>query len=212
MKKAVIFDNDGVLVDTEKLYFQAIKEVLATQSVDLSLDTFIDSNIKSSKSAWHLCGKTGDELKALKKIRNERYTELLSEGDLTLPGVRKVLKELSENFRLCIVTTSRKVHFEAIHQWTDYLSLFEFVITVDDVQNSKPDPEPYLSALERLNLSAEDCFVVEDSYRGLKSATSAGIDCIMVRNEYSKYQDFSEAFEVLDKIEELPLVLKENEN
>jgi HAD superfamily hydrolase (TIGR01509 family) len=208
MKKAIIFDNDGVLVDTEILYFKATKEILASQGASLTLEMFIDSNIKSNRSAWHMLDKSPEELKALKKLRNDRYTELLSEGDLSYSGVHEVINELSEKYRLCIVTTSRKMHFEAIHQWTDYLGHFEFVITVDDVTNSKPHPEPYLKALERLELPATDCVVIEDSYRGMKSAASAGIDCLMVQNAFSQFQEFDEAIAVVDNISEVPGVIE----
>lgn len=203
MKKAVIFDNDGVLVNTEILYFQATKEILATQGVELSLEVFIDSNIKSNRSAWHMLQVDDEELKKLKQQRNKRYSELLSEGDLSYPRVPEVIRQLSEDYRLCIVTTSRKMHFDAIHQWTDYLSFFEFIITVDDVENSKPHPEPYLKALDKLGLGAGECVVIEDSFRGLQSATAAGIDCLMVRNEFSSYQDFHEAAAVLDDISDV---------
>ena len=203
MKKAVIFDNDGVLVNTEILYFQATKEILATQGVELSLEVFIDSNIKSNRSAWHMLQVDDEELKKLKQQRNKRYSELLSEGDLSYPRVPEVIRQLSEDYRLCIVTTSRKMHFDAIHQWTDYLSFFEFIITVDDVENSKPHPEPYLKALDKLGLGAGECVVIEDSFRGLQSATAAGIDCLMVRNEFSSYQDFHEAVAVLDDISDV---------
>ena len=207
MKKAVIFDNDGILVNTEHLYFKATQEILASQGADLTLDIFIESNIKSNRSAWHLIDKSPQELKALKEKRNQRYTELLSEGDLTFPGIREALAEISKHYRLCIVTTSRKMHFEAIHQWTDYLPHFEFIITVDDVTNSKPHPEPYLKALEKLGLNADECFIIEDSFRGLKSAQAAGVDCIMIRNEYSQYQEFDGALDILENISQLPAIL-----
>ena len=209
MKKAIIFDNDGVLVNTEALYFQATKEMCGQLGKELSLEEFINCHIKSSKATWHLTNISDDEIPQWRAWRNTRYSELLQEGDLSFPGVEQVIEEHSRDYRLCIVTSSKKSHFDRIHRENNYLKYFEFIITLEDVSKSKPSPEPYLKALERLNLAAENCLVVEDSFRGLKSAQAANIDCVIIQNNFSQHQDLSEAKYNLDELTKLPKFVSE---
>jgi HAD superfamily hydrolase (TIGR01509 family) len=82
-----------------------------------------------------------------------------------------------------IVTSSRSDHFALIHQRTGFLPYFRFVLTAGDYSRSKPDPDPYLRAIERSGVERDECLVIEDSERGLIAATAAGIRCIIVPNE-----------------------------
>ena len=204
MKKAIIFDNDGVLVNSEPLYFQATREMCARLGVELSLTQFIECHIKSSKGTRELLKLSEEEYKLCRQWRTDRYADLLAGTDLTCEGIPELIKELSEKYRLCIVTSSKKAHFDLIHKNSAYLKHFEFVISLEDVAESKPSPEPYLKALEQLSLHSKDCLIVEDSFRGLQSAIAAKVDCFIVKNEFSHFLDFSGALGVLDSIEELP--------
>jgi beta-phosphoglucomutase-like phosphatase (HAD superfamily) len=80
---------------------------------------------------------------------------------------------------------------------------FEFVLTHESYASSKPSPEPYLLGLERLQLNAADCLVVEDSPRGLQAATAAGIRCIILRNALTRGHDFPGAYRVVDTMPQL---------
>ncbi len=209
MKKAIIFDNDGVLVNTEALFFQATKEMCAQLGKELSLDEFLDCHIKSSKATWHLTNVCQYDIPQWRAWRNTRYSELLQKGDLSYPGVEQVIDELSRDYRLCIVTSSKKSHFDIIHRESNYLKYFEFIITLEDVSKSKPSPEPYLKALARLNLPAESCLIVEDSFRGLNSALAAKVDCVIVQNNFSQHQDLSGAKYNIDELAKLPRFVRE---
>jgi HAD superfamily hydrolase (TIGR01509 family) len=209
MKKAIIFDNDGVLVNTEPLYFQATKEMCAELGINLTLDQFIDCHIKSSRATWHLLGLAAEEIPRWRLWRNKRYEELIENSEpLTCVGVEKVIKLLSAEYRLCIVTSSKRNHFDAIHKYSNYLQHFEFIISLEDVKKSKPSPEPYIKAVEKLGLGVEDCLVVEDSYRGLESAKAAGLECILIKNEFSQYQDLRNADKILESIKGLPFAMR----
>ncbi len=85
----------------------------------------------------------------------------------------------------------------------------DFVLTREDYVSSKPDPEPYLLALQTFGANAGDCLVVEDSQRGLQSAIAAGIDCAIVHNEFTASHDFSGASHLLNSIAEVPGILVE---
>ncbi|MFT5126899.1 MAG: HAD superfamily hydrolase (TIGR01509 family) [Rhodothermales bacterium] len=208
MKKAIIFDNDGVLVNTEPLYYRATREMCGQLGKELSLAEYVDCHIKNSHGTRAKLGVSDDEYAPLRAWRNARYAELLASGKHTVPGVPEVIAELTEQFRLCIVTSSLRTHFDIIHRESRYLRHFEFIISLEDVAQSKPSPEPYLKALSRLGLVAPECVVVEDSVRGLQSAQSAGVACIVVRSELSSYMDLSSADASIDSIHDLSRAIR----
>lgn len=204
--RALLWDNDGVLVDTEELYFAATREVLAQVGVALSDDQYQQLFLTENRGAWHLAEQRGvqaDELARLRLQRHQRYEALLRERDRILPGVREVLASLQGAFRMAIVTSSRRAHFEAVHREGTLLPHFELVLAREDYTNSKPDPEPYLLALSRMGLSADECLVIEDSERGLAAAHAAGIRCWVVPSGLTRSFSFARAERRFDTLEAL---------
>lgn len=200
MKRAILWDNDGVLVDTEHLYFQATREVLAPAGVNLTEDLYRELLLVQAKGAWHLAAERGvgpEEIADLKRARDARYGELLETEPILLPDSLETLRRLHSRFRMAIVTSSQRQHFGIIHRRTGMLDLVEFTIANGDYTHSKPDPEPYQVALTRLGLPPEACVVVEDSERGLTAARGAGIDCYIVPTALTRGSDFSGAVKVL---------------
>ena len=207
--KAVIWDNDGVLVDTERIYFEASKRILATVGYVLTKEAFVQTSMTAGQSLFDLADVSPDEHAALKDQRNALYSELLTGRDLTIDGARDTLEALKGRVRMMIVTSSRRDHFEIIHQSTGLLSYFESVVDNSDFEQSKPHPEPYLMGLKRLSLTADDCIVVEDSARGMTSAIRAGLRCVVVPNALTKDVDFDGAYRVVDKVEDVVGVVEE---
>ena len=119
-----------------------------------------------------------------------------------------VLNELRKKYRMSIVTTSRRVDFEIIHKNRGITNFMDFVLCEEDYENAKPHPEPYLKGLDIFKATKNEAVVVEDSQRGLTAAHSAGIECVTVRNEFTKTQDFSNATHKIDKLEDLLGYLK----
>jgi beta-phosphoglucomutase-like phosphatase (HAD superfamily) len=112
---------------------------------------------------------------------------------IEIEGVVEALDELSRYVRMAIVTTSTREDFELIHQGRHIVEYMDFLLVRDDYTRAKPDPEPYLAALDRFEVPKEDALVVEDSARGLRSARAAGTDCAIVYNEFTRSHDFSQA-------------------
>jgi HAD superfamily hydrolase (TIGR01509 family) len=212
LPRAIFFDNDGVLVDTENLYFRATAEVLADHGVELTASAFHRLFLVESRGAWHLLDETGlphEDVEVLRARRNARYEELLQDRDLVVPGVREALARLKGRFRLGIVTSSKRPHFDAIHRETGLLDFFDFVLTREDYAHSKPDPEPYLKAVQTAGVPRERCLVIEDSERGLRSAKGAGLACWVIPNELTTEGDFRTADRVLANIDEAVALLLE---
>ena len=210
MTEMLLWDNDGVLVETEPLFFQANAEVLADLGIEYSLSQFRNISLLQGKSALNLAkarGLSDSDILALRETRDARYAELLRGKDLALPGVRDVLHELSNQYRMAVVTSSRATHFEIIHEHSKLLPYFEFVLTVDNVTQTKPHPEPYLCALDKAQLSASAGIAIEDSPRGVTSAKAAGLRCVAVHSELTAASSLAHADVVINRIMDLPVAI-----
>ncbi len=213
MFKAILWDNDGVLVDTEHLYRDATRKILATVGIDLSDDQYGDLFLSQNNGAWHLAAARGHSDSAIIELRMKRdalYSTVLRERNHTIAGVEDVLQSLHGRFAMGVVTSSQRTHFEIIHAATGLLRYFDFVLTREDYANSKPDPEPYLAGIAKTGLSADECIAVEDTPRGLTAATGAGIKCVVIPNALTAGGDFTAAYKVLRDIRELPAVLEQS--
>ncbi len=128
--------------------------------------------------------------------------------DIEIEGVLQTLAELAGEYRMGIVTTSKPPDFALIHEKRFILGYMEFYLTREDYERAKPHPEPYLRGLQHFGATAAEAVVIEDSARGLKSAIAAGIDCIVVANEFTAAHDLSEATAKVATIRELPSTIK----
>jgi HAD superfamily hydrolase (TIGR01509 family) len=203
----VFWDNDGVLVDTEGLYFQATCDVLQTVGVPLTEDQFKEISLRRGESCFCLAaerGITDEQILRLRAERDRLHARLLRSQSWAIEGVREVLRSLHGQVRMGVVTGARRVHFEAAHASTDLRRYLDFELTREDYQQSKPHPAAYLTALDRHKLRPEDCLVVEDSERGLAAATAAGLRCLVVPNHWTRDGDFRRATRVLSSIRDVP--------
>jgi beta-phosphoglucomutase-like phosphatase (HAD superfamily) len=121
--------------------------------------------------------------------------------------VHDTLTMLRACFRMAIVTPSKAGHLHLMHRNSGLWPFFEFAITREDYACSKPDPEPYMAALDRLQLNAERCIAIEDSERGLAAANAAGLRCIVIPSELTEGGNFNGAVAVLASVSALPEAL-----
>ena len=200
----LLFDHDGVLVNTEPLYLQAIQEQLATLGIALRETDYLQ-NMAVGADPWALARAAGcDEatVDQLRDARDARYQQLLSMRPITIAGVDDLIAELAKHFQLAIVTTSRDVDFDLIHALggqprtsatPDVVRHMGFILTRSQYEKSKPDPQPYLLALSRFGIEPSQALVIEDSERGLRSAVAAGIDCAAIYHPFTARQCFTGA-------------------
>jgi len=210
MIEAIFWDNDGVLVDTEHLYFEATRDVLDTIEIPLTEDDYRELFLLQGRGAWHLAEARGvppSEVEALRQRRNARYAELIAREPRVLPHVLAVVSSLYGRYRMGIVTSSRRDHFEIIHRGTGLLPYFDFVVTADDCPRTKPCPDPYLQAIEASGIDPDAGVAVEDSARGLEAATAAGLRCVIVPSRLTRTQTFDGALR-LESIRDLPALLQ----
>ena len=209
VKRVILFDHDGVLVDTEPCYYEAGRRALATIGVPLDQDQYL-ADMTTSGGTWARARAAGVEdavIDGLRELRDSYYQHYQRTEAIEIPGVMDVLAELADRVRMAIVTTSKRVDFELIHAERRICDHMEVVLVREDYVHAKPHPEPYLTALERLGATPREALVVEDSARGLRSAVAAGIDCAVVHNAFTASHDFSQARYRIRTLAELPDLL-----
>lgn len=205
-KSYILWDHDGVLVETEPWYLEATRSCIRELGVELNKGDYL-RDMAAGRSAWKRArelGASDEQIRRGKASRNAAYQQFLRECPIEIPGVTDVLAALSHDYEMAIVTTAKRTDFELIHAERDIVSHMRFVLTNGDYARSKPAPDPYLEALRRFGASPEEAIVVEDSERGLRAAVAAGIDCVVVANDFVVGQDFSQATYRIDSLRELP--------
>jgi HAD superfamily hydrolase (TIGR01509 family) len=169
----------------------------------LDLASYVDCLLREGMGVWHLAEARGVSpagIEALRAARDRHYFELVEQSDLAdlvIPGVAELLPELAARFRLAIVTSSEPGPFARTHARTGLLRHFELTLTRHDYIESKPHPEPYLTAVARLGLPPARCLVIEDSERGLRAAKAAGLCCWVVPSRLTTSGNFTGADAVL---------------
>lgn len=208
MKNYILFDNDGVLVETETWYYEASKRAMKEFfGINLQFDAYMKI-MTDGKGVWVAAnGATQEQIEVARDKRNEYYQHYLKTEDIAIYGVKDILNELSKRYDMAIITTSRRSDFELIHKNRGLTDFMKFILCEGEYKRAKPYPDPYLKGVEIFGAKKDETIVIEDSERGLRSAHSAGIDCIVVHNEFTKTQDFSKAVKKIDKLEELLTIL-----
>lgn len=209
----IFWDNDGVLVDTEPLFYRATKSVFADCGMELTDELFQRWFLSDSRGAWHLLPQQHSNQEAVllhKRERDQRYSRLLGEPGLKLVHVERTLEALHGRARMAVVTSSKAEHFEIIHRQTGYLSHFDFVLTREAYSRSKPAPDPYLAALKRAGAAPDEVLVIEDSERGLRAAAAAGLRCWVLPSALTRGCCFEGADRILSSIEDVLEAFEEN--
>jgi HAD superfamily hydrolase (TIGR01509 family) len=200
MVEAILWDNDGVLVDTECLFFESTRRILDRAGIELGLENFLELSMRQGRSALELAAERGwgeRQIADLKRERDLLYSELLRRQARVFPGVPETLNKLHGLVRMAVVTSSKRQHFDTMHADIGLIGYFEFVLAREDYREAKPNPEPYLLALQRLRMKAEQCIAVEDSERGLAAARAAGLRCLVIPNDMTRNCSFQGATAIL---------------
>ncbi|HWQ59654.1 MAG TPA: HAD family phosphatase [Candidatus Fimivivens sp.] len=181
--KAILFDMDGVLVDSERLHKRADAEVFVAHGLSVPNEAWDDIfGMRAEEGLRFILDRYGngdEDASALADEKRERYFELVRQGLDPISGVKEFVVSCCErSLRTGVVTSGRAYYQLPILDRFGFRPLFDVIVTGDEVMNGKPDPEPYLLAVSRLGLDPAECIVVEDADNGIRSAKAAG--CIAV--------------------------------
>ena len=184
--KALIFDFDGVLADTEPLHWQAWREILRPYGIELNWEIF--QRICVGLSDWEMLNElcrlatkpvTPDELRAHYPRKRKLFRALAERRQLIDPGLIDLLKSILF-IRLGIVTSSNEEEIQPILLHAGLLDCMTAVVYGNNVQHYKPHPEPYRIALQCLGVAPGEAVVFEDSAAGMQSAREAGCRVVQV--------------------------------
>lgn len=212
MIKAVIFDFDGVLVDSlgvaNDIFFRAIKEHLGLEH---DLEEFVQMPGKRFEERIRLIGKkfniavTEKQILQIMKQGIEEYRAVHLEEVLMYPGAKALIKKLNEtNFKIGLGTNGSRQPVIQKVEHLDIKKYFSSIVTADDVSALKPDPEMFLRNAAELGANPDECVVIEDSLTGIQAAKAAGIKVIAVETTLSK-ELLKEADFVVEKISDISL-------
>jgi HAD superfamily hydrolase (TIGR01509 family) len=195
--QAVIFDMDGVLVDSEAFGFEALRRVMARYGRDYSEEEnaeFLGRTTVESCRILKTRHALAEPVEALADLYLEAMLEQIGRGPIAMPGVPEVLRRVrAAGYRLALASSAE---MRVIHANLAALSLgplFEAVVSGAQVGRGKPAPDVFVAAAERLAVPPGGCLVVEDSRNGLLAAKAAGMRCAVVPCAHTRHQDFREA-------------------
>lgn len=218
----LIFDVDGTLAETEEQHRIAFNEVFAAEGLDWSWDRDLYRRLLGVTGGreriryWlELSGEgqatfDDDRLAALHEAKNRRLAQRIVAGHCPLrPGVARLIEAArASGLRLAVATTTSRINIATLVRTAfghEANAFFDTLVTGEDVRAKKPDPEAYLSVLERLSLRPEQCLAFEDSAIGLAAARAAGLTTIVTPSAYTLDEDFAGARVVLDDLSAVTL-------
>lgn len=212
MLTAVIFDLDGLLADTESLHRQSYQEILREYGCEPSDKEYLDYWIRTGKGAKYWVQEHGLDLdlSELQQQKHQRYMELIRDSAQAMKGASELLERLSGKKKLALASASFRDSVHGVIEVLGMARYFEVVVTKSDVPRSKPFPDIFLRAAEKLGVTPSECLVLEDSERGVLAAHRAGMKCIAVPNEHTRQNDFSTAEIVLTSLENVTINFLEN--
>ncbi|OHA19300.1 MAG: hypothetical protein A2836_01895 [Candidatus Taylorbacteria bacterium RIFCSPHIGHO2_01_FULL_45_63] len=192
MKTAIIFDNDGTIVDTEPLHLKARQNICAEFGITLTKENYIKHWMSRPTlvGIQHTLPSMGpDKQEALVKTVLDEYHRLREEGLELIPGFRDLLKSLAaRHFSFAVATVQPRKSVEhglGMVLSEEEMSLFKAIVSGEDVRRNKPAPDVWLVAAAKLGLEPKVCVAVEDSEIGVTSAKAAGMFCIARASEWS---------------------------
>ncbi len=211
MIKAILFDLDGVIINSENAYSKAQKETCIEYGINTNnINWGVFKGMSSINIFRSIVQNNNLNIQIVDKLEKSFITIINSdsfyENIEIMANVHKTLESLKQKYRLALVTSSSKEFVYEILKEKGLIHYFEKIVTKDDCKLLKPDPQPYLNCLEQLNLSNNEVVVIEDSEYGVCSAKSANMFCIEFNenpnhcNADAQIKIIEDVFDVLQQI------------
>jgi HAD superfamily hydrolase (TIGR01509 family) len=197
MLRAVIFDFNGIIVDDEPIHFELFQRVFAEEGIDLSKDAYYERYLGyDDRGAFsfgyleHQRELSHAKLVELIDRKAVYYQEAIRNHVAIFPGVKELVADLANNLPLAVASGALRHEIETILATAGLINHFRAIVSAEDVERGKPEPDIFLKALAVLNaqntdgIQAGQCVVIEDSKEGIKGARRAGMKCLAVTNSH----------------------------
>ena len=217
MLRAVIFDFNGIIVDDEPIHFRLFQRVFAEEGMDLSQSTYYQRYLGFDDRGAFLagfrdCGRAvgAAKLQELIARKADYYQEAIRNHVAIFPGVKALVEDLSHTIPLAVASGALRQEIETILQTAGLLNQFRAIVSAEDVQQGKPEPEIFIKALASINsacgegaaIAPINCVVIEDSKEGVRGARRAGMKCLAVTNSHPA-ELLKEADAIVSSLEEV---------
>ena len=199
MLRAVIFDCDGVLADSERAHLRAFQKVLSGEGITLTEEAYFARYLARDDrgcftAVYYDADRPldGPKLSDLLERKSARYLEEVKDGVGLIPGAAELAGALSKRLPCAVASGALRHEVDLVLDAASLANTIRVVVTAEDVSRGKPDPESYTTALARLNaesgakpaIGPGECLVVEDSRHGVAAARAAGMRCLAITTSY----------------------------
>lgn len=199
MLRAVIFDFNGIIVDDEPIHFKLFQKVLGEEGIVLTEEAYYARYLGFDDRGAFMAGfrenersLSDEKLRALIERKAIYYQDAIRSHVAIFPGVKSLVTDLAQNLPLAVASGALRNEVDTILTTAGLINYFKAIVSAEDVERGKPEPDIFLKALEALNaqnnnskpIAAADCVVIEDSKEGIKGARRAGMKCLAVTNSH----------------------------
>jgi HAD superfamily hydrolase (TIGR01509 family) len=223
MLRAVIFDFNGIIVDDEPIHFELFQKVFGEEGIALTKAAYYERYLGFDDRGAFIAGFQDNnqplndaKLAALVERKAVYYREAIRNHATIFPGVKSLVANLARSLPLAVASGALRNEIEAILTTAGLINHFKAIISAEDVERGKPEPEIFLKALAALNqhnsgkaIAAADCIVIEDSKEGVRGARRAGMKVLAVTNSHPA-ELLNEATAVVKSLEDVELSFLQN--
>jgi len=209
MIKAIIFDMDGVLVNTTQYARQTANLILKKNKINFSEEEFkeyVGVSTRDRVNLWNKKFGTDIDVEQFSKDFISTQFELMKDELKENKEILSVITNLKkQNLKVAVATSSLMEKAEKILHFLGIFDLLDILITADDIQNHKPDPEIYLKTAEKLNVSPEECVVIEDSIKGILAGKNANMKVLALKTKLFTSDDLQVADKIIEKLSDIEI-------
>jgi beta-phosphoglucomutase len=212
--RAVLFDLDGLLIDSETLHFVCWREALSAIGVHLEEQQYLDHWTRDGLGIRDFCERRNLSINpdSLREHKAQLYERRVLTDLNLMPGARECLEMLHGQKLLALATAGYPQAVNPALAKLDLGKYFRAIVTRSDVKNFKPAPDVFLRAAELLEVPPSQCVVLEDAEKGIRAAHAAKMACIAIPTRHTQDNDFSLADLILPSLENLTMVVLESVN
>lgn len=209
MIKAVIFDMDGLMIETEHLQSKSFEHVLKKYGAnpEFNEDGVIQTvGVTAKDNLIRLKEKhnINESIENLLGQKRKVYKELLLENIYPKKGLLTLLKKLKEgNFKLAVASSSSREHINLVLSGLGIKEKFDVIVSGEEIKKGKPHPDIFLIAADKLNTEPINCLVLEDAQSGVEAGKAANMKVIAIPNQYTRSHDFTKADVIISSLEEV---------
>ena len=212
MIELVIFDLDGLLVDSQPLQYKAYNRVFSDYGYPISREDW-QTMVRQSYSIkrWIEENELPLDPELIRNQKKESYDRFIEEELQLKPGAKEAVELLSEKYRLCIASASRIESIEAVVKKFSLADYFRTFVSDNTVSRGKPFPDVFLEAASQMKTVPEQCIVIEDSVAGLRAAKEAGMLCIICPDSYidTPLEQYRDADLIVDRLDDISISIIE---